>query len=526
MQADSSLWDSLVFDGIDDLAVEAVTAVFGTVDVVARGRAAGAVCPDGSGFSDRVHDSYQRRLRDLPLGEFRIVILLAVRRFICGSSDCPRRTFAEPFAQLTTPHASRLNRALERVGLALAGRAGSRLAAELGFDVGRMTLLRRVMALPDPQPSTPRVLGVDDFATRRGQSYATVITDGERHRPIDVLPGREAGPLAAWLTAHPGVEIICRDRAGAYAEGARLGAPNALQVADRFHLGQGLGRTVETCVAAHRECLRTPTPPIPSSRDTQQGDTELPRLEPAGRRAQRKKAAHALVHELLKQGHSRRAIARPLGWGLNTVLRYASVPHWQNTLRENPPRPSRLDPYKPCLERRFAEGCTSVTRLHRELLAENTPVTYQMVRAHIASLRASPPQAPPPPPTAGKATGWLTHHPSTLSEEDRAAAKEVLARCPELDTGPGHIREFGEILTERRGITLPTWIGAVDASQLPGLTGFALHLLRNLDAVTAGLTLEWSSGGTEGAVNRIKKIKRQLYGHAGFELLRKMLLLQ
>ncbi|WP_244188280.1 transposase [Streptomyces regalis] len=247
---------------------------------------------------------------------------------------------------------------------------------------------------------------------------------------------------------------------------------------------------------------------------------------PAGRRAQRKKAAHALVHELLQQGHSRRAIARHLGWGLNTVLRYANAPHWQNTLRENRPRPSRLDPYKPYLERRFTEGCTSVTRLHRELLAEDAPVTYQMVRAHIASLRASPSQAPPPPPTVRQVTGWLTRHPTALSEEDRAVLKDVLARCSELDTAAGHIRQFGEILADRRGTTLPTWIDAVDASQLPGLTGFALHLLRDLDAVTAGLTLEWSSGGTEGAVNRIKKIKRQLYGRAGFELLRKMILLQ
>jgi hypothetical protein len=208
------------------------------------------------------------------------------------------------------------------------------------------------------------------------------------------------------------------------------------------------------------------------------------------------------------------------------VLRYARAAHWQDTLRENRPRPSRLDPYKPYLKRRFAAGCTSVTRLHRELLDKNAPVTYAMVRAYVATLRAAPPDAPPPPPTVRQVTGWLTRHPAALSEEERAALKDVLARCPELDTAASHIRGFGEILTGRLGTTLPAWIDAVDASQLPGLTGFALHLLRDLDAATAGLSLHWSSGGTEGAVNRIKKIKRQLYGRAGFELLRKVILLR
>ncbi|WP_328761052.1 MULTISPECIES: ISL3 family transposase [unclassified Streptomyces] len=515
MQTDAPFWDSLVFDGIDDVDVEAVTAAFGTVEVVARGRAAGAACPDCGRFSDRVHDRYQRRLKDLPLAEQGFVIRLMVRRFICGSADCPRRTFAEPFSRLAAPYArftTRLNHALERVGLALAGRAGARLAAQLGFSAGRMTLLRRVMALPDPRFSTPRVLGVDDFAIRRGQTYSTVLTSVEDHRVVDVLPTCEAGPLAAWLVRHPGVEIICRDRAGAYAEGARRGAPDALQVADRFHLWQGLGRAVETCVAAHRDCLRNPSP--------------SGMLPEATRRAERKKAAHALVHELLAQGHSRRAIARHLGWGLNTVLRYANAARWQDTLRENRPRPSRLDPYKPYLERQFAAGCTSVTRLHGELVAEHAPVTYGMVRAHIATLRRAPAGAPPRTPAVRQVTGWLTRHPTTLNEEDRAGLKEILAHCPELDKAAGYVRDFGEMLTDRLGSTLPTWIDAVDASQLPGLTGFALHLHRDLDAVTAGLTLDWSSGSIEGAVNRIKKIKRQLYGRAGFDLLRKMILLQ
>ncbi|WP_234433583.1 transposase [Streptomyces rimosus] len=299
--------------------------------------------------------------------------------------------------------------------------------------------------------------------------------------------------------------------------------PDALQVADRFHLWHGLGRALETCVAAHRECLQTLTPHQPKSASTPQEGAEL-----SGRRTQRKKAAHALVHELLAQGYSRRAIARHLDWSLNTVLRHAGAAHWQDTLRTNRPRPAWLDPYKPYLVRRFAAGCTSVTRLHRELLAENAPVSYQMVRAYVATLRATPLQPPPPPPSVRQVTGWLTRHPRALSEDEHAARKDALARCPELDTAAEHVRGFGEILTNRLGPTLPlpAWIEAVDASQLPGLTDFALHLLRDLDAVAAELTVHWSSGGTEGAVNRIKKIKRQLYDRAGFPLLRKMILLQ
>ncbi|WP_432127692.1 hypothetical protein [Streptomyces sp. bgisy082] len=167
------------------------------------------------------------------------------------------------------------------------------------------------------------------------------------------------------------------------------------------------------------------------------------------------------------------------------MLRYANAARWQDIIRDNRPRSSRLDPYKPYLERHFAEGCTGVTRLHGELVAEQAPVTYGMVRAHIATLRGAPSAAP----TVRQVIGWITRHPTTLAEEGRADLKDVLARCPELDTAAKHVRDFDQILTDRLGSTLPTWIDAVDANQLPGLTGFALHLRRDLDAVTAELTL-------------------------------------
>ncbi|MFJ7271223.1 ISL3 family transposase [Streptomyces sp. NPDC099050] len=526
MGLEDSCWTSLVFAGLDgELAVRAVRSSLGLVCVTGSGRSASEECPDCGRLGERVHDRYRRRVHDLPLGGQPVVITLLVRRFICDNTRCARRTFAEPFTRVTAPYARctrRLGSWLEVIGLALAGRAGARLATAFGIVAGRMTFLRRVLALPDPERGVPRVLGVDDFATRRGATYATVITSGETHQVIDVLPGREAGPLAAWLSAHPGVEVICRDRAGAYAEGSRLGAPDAVQVADRFHLWQGLGRAVEKSVGAHRSCLQEPAPP-----STQADSIEPPaHADPTGPRAERMRSAHAQVHELITQGHSLRGIARHLGWGRKTVMRYAHAARWQDMIVGMPPRPSKLDPYKPYLQRRWSEGCKNARALHREITERGYPDGYASVRDYLVAFRPTVGTPAPAPPSVRRVTGWLTRHPGTLSEDEHQHLKMILAQCPELEAAHQHIRDFGKILTCRLGNQLPGWIEAVVRDYLPGLNGFARGLNTDFDAVTAGLTLSWSSGGTEGAVNRIKKIKRQLYGRAGFELLRKMILLQ
>ncbi|MEV2236373.1 ISL3 family transposase [Streptomyces phaeochromogenes] len=522
----------IVFPHLEKVRVQHVRVEDGLVRVEARARDSVLPCPDCGVYSGRVHSWYQRCLADAAVGGRPVVIDLSVRRLFCDVTGCPRRTFAEQVEGLTFHYGRRtvvLRALVEAIALALAGRADARLAAVLHIVVSRMTLLNVLMTLPDPCPRSPRVLGVDDFAIRRGRRYGTVLVDIESHDVLDLLPGREKEPVAVWLAGHPGIEVICRDRAGAYAEAARAGAPDALQVADRWHLWDNLATAIERTVIAHRPCLQAPEPSAPSARrlapappSTLNPDTGIEKWL-----VTRTRERHKAVQRLLAKGWSISAIGRELSLARHTAERYA---HCENLdgLIDGALRTTRLDDYKPYLIRRWNEGCTDAARLFREIQAQGYPGrTPQAVRRYLRPLRTGlgSIRSPAPVLKPQQVTNWIMWNPQYLRTDEKQQLGEVLTRCPELTAARGHVHAFAHMICNLGGDSLPAWTDAVHADDLPALHAFADGLQRDHQAVIAGLTLPWSSGPVEGHVNRIKMLKRQMYGRAGFALLRKRVLL-
>lgn len=541
----------ILFPHLAGLDLSRVADAGDAVVAFASVRGAQARCPDCGQASSRVHSRYQRLVADGAAGGRPLLIALSVRRFRCTSPACPRTTFVEQAEGLTGRYLRRtlpLRELLARFGLELAGRAGARLATVLGIPVHSSTLLRLVMALPDPEvTAAPRVTGVDDFALRKGQVYGTVVADAESGKVIDLLPDREATTLEEWLKARPGAEIICRDRATAYRDGASAGAPLAVQVADRWHLWHNLGEYAEKAVAAHRGCLAG-APEAPACGDGESpppGQVPAPALpeEPDGLRdvlgrervlVARTLERHAAVHALLREGRSQREAAEILGLDRKTAGRFAAEADPARLLVKATGRAGKLDPFKPWINQRWNEGITSAAALHAEMAAtQGWTGSVQAVGRYVRQFRGAdgrsragrnPLRAPPaaPPPKTREVTRWVLTRPDNLDPADQARLDAATARCPHLDDLARHVRSFAQIMARRQGLPeLEGWLAGAEASDLPQLRSFARGIRRDQQAVTAGLSLPYSSAALEGNVNKIKLIKRQMFGRAGFPLLRK-----
>jgi len=509
--------------------------------LVAHTTARTASCPVCHQPASSVHSRYQRRVADLPCSGRAVTLVIHARRFFCRTPTCPRRTFRERLPALVASGARRsccLLAALTQIGIALGGKPGARLARQIGMPASNHTLLRLVRAAPLPAAAPPKIVGVHDWAWKKGRRYGTILCDLERHRAVDLLPERSADSVAAWLGAFPGVTVIARDRSDLYADGASRGAPQARQVADRFHLMKNLGEALDRFLQHKRAVLKQIATPVAPSGAV---------LPPPGQPWQERQEAdslrrHAVVlarYERVIALHAKRVeiadIARAVGISRTTVYRYVRL---GGPPERKQPRPRQrhhkvLDPYKEHLLHRWGEGCHTATRLWREIRAMGYRSSYANVVRFLAPLRLPVGQRPSiyrergtsdPTPTPRQVAMLFLQRTERLTTEQGTLIVRLCEADGAIAAAHALTRDFAMIARERQGERLDAWIADAIAADIPDLRRFALGLLPDKKAIQAGLTEEWSNGQTEGHINRLKTLKRQMYGRAKFDLLRQRLL--
>jgi transposase len=515
--------------------------------------AANASCPLCGCASDRVHSRYTRTIADLPAHDRPVALRLIVRRFRCATPGCRRAIFCERVPELVAPHAratGRLTDIHRLVGLALGGEPGARLADRLDIPTSPDTLLRRVKQDRDETAPPPRFIGIDDWAWSKGRRYGTIVVDLERGRVIDLLPGRDAEALKRWLADHPGVELISRDRWPEYARAASEAAPAARQVADRWHLLKNLREAIERLFERHSGLIAQALKEAASNSEataspTPTGVEERPAIEtpspPRGpvaaspgehaQQAKRRRRVEGFesARELRRLGRSIRGISKELGLSRNAVRRYlrrSACPDWE----PGRPRRSQLDAFRSWIDGRIGEGNTNAAALHRELTARECAASYHAVRRYVtkrlaaagksrARINAARPPAPPPPSPKRLSFDWV-HRREAREAEQTARLEAIRGRSAELAGALDLADEFAALIRKQSSGTLSDWLARAEVSMCPELRRFAEGIRRDEAAVRAAVTESWSNGQVEGQVNRLKAIKRQMFGRAGLALLR------
>jgi transposase len=524
------------------------------ITLLVRSTQATVPCPLCAIPARRIHSRYERMLADLPWAHYRVRLQLQVRKWFCPNPHCIRRIFTERLPTVAAPWARRtlrLARRLVALGIALGGTAGVRLGQQWDLAMSRNTLLRGLRQMPLPALPTPRVLGVDDFALRKRHTYGTIFVDLERRQPVALLPERTAEPVAQWLRAHPGVEVIARDRSSAYAEGARQGAPEATQVADRWHLLQNLADALEQVFTTQRKALdavnaagrqqpvplpdgavAVPVPPPPTP----------PREEQrAAQRAAHRQAIYEQVWALHRQGWPVVAIAAQVGRSCRTIERYLHMPTWPGRQHRRHYGRSLLNPYKAYLLERWNAGCHTAIQLFRELQARGYPGSYRRVTAYVSRIRQAqgiPPRRqglrqtlpvvaePSCPPLTPRQATWLVLRRAEQRTEDEAQQLALVrAQSAEVAEAIDLAQDFATLVRQRQPAQLDPWLKRATTSTLEALQRFAKGLWDDYAAVKAGVTLSWSSGPVEGHINRLKMLKRQMFGRARLDLLSRRFLL-
>jgi transposase len=533
------------FSSVLGLPAELQVLSFDLVDhlllIEVASTAAESACPVCQSPTSRIHSHYSRKAGDLACGGHQVQLILHVRKFFCTNQDCSRKIFAErltaflePWARVTT----RLGQQIEAIGLASCGRLGARLGSRLRIEISRTSILRRVMKLATKTTDKVAHLGVDDFSLRRGRTFGTVLVDLQRHQILDLLPDRQKESAAAWMKRHPEITHVSRDRGKDSAAAAKEGAPQAIQVADRYHIGQNLAEAVQLLLARiltelkqaqdeeagePRQLMKaslpmTQWPPTPG-KDVQQAV--------AKRRAEREDR-YQQVAQLREQGLTSKQIAARM------LMNERTVRHWLQRKTAPDVRPRRkyasdFDAYAPYVLQRWQAGCRNGLQLWREIAAQGYPGSSRMVSRFLDTLKAAETVTPEGthrlPHYTSKSARWLfMRRPAELEdiEQEDLAAFRLLN--PSLNTAYGLVQDFLQMMRKREGERLDDWLRRVHEGQVPEGPRFAHGVEEDYEAVKAGLTLALNNGQVEGHVTKIKLIKRMMYGRAEFPLLRQRVL--
>jgi|WetSurSiteA1Bulk_404760.scaffolds.fasta_scaffold09779_2 transposase len=487
-------------------------------------------CPECNCPSSRVHSYYTRNPHDLSFGFFRLRLNLTVRRMRCMNMQCKRKTFAERMPDFLPFHAQRTLRQthlLQCLMFEMNGEAGSRICRLIKTCASPDTIIRIARRTTLPKYSIPRIIGIDDWAIRKGVKYGTLIVDLEQHRPIAVLPDRTMESIKSWLQEHPSIQMVCRDRYSEYIEGIRQGAPTAVQITDRWHLLRNLSDTVRRMFAGLGKELQEVANLL--AIEEQGGNLHL-NEKPMTPKTEKMSHQDKLLQDvkiLARQGYSNRQIAKMLPIHRETVARYKIED--RAPVRGGEKKHIAV-PYEKVILQLWQAGCHSPKQIYLELKGRGFKGSMSSSYRYLLHLGMQAGQQEqklqPRRLTAGQAAWLLTAPEQKLNDYQKRYREKLCSLSPVVLEAFHLANGFILMVKEQKHDQLSAWIENAQKSSVSKLRSFSTGLVSDYLAVHAALSFDWSNGQLEGQVNRLKTIKRLMYGRANFDLLQKRILCQ
>jgi transposase len=476
-----------------------------------RRAAVSATCPCCGASSRRIQSRYTRQAADLPIAGRRVVLRVTVRRFWCAAVLCRRRIFAERFGDNVLAPLSRRTGRLETIvhhlGLALGGRPAAAFADRLMMPVSNDTLVRVVRRGTEQPRDKLAVIGIDDFAFRRGQRYGTIVCDLERRRSVTLLPDRELATSQAWLSDHPSIMTVARDRGGGYGEAIAKALPHADQVADRWHLMENASRAFLDAVGKSMRQIRKA---VGSAVINPELLTYAERLQYEG--FLRRQETNEAILELSRQGVPIKQIVKRTGYS-RKLVRSVLRGQRSDVFRV---RQSSLEEWLPWLDSRWAQGARNASALCRGQIG----VVSEWARRRRLAERADQ-SALARTPSARSIARLMTLARDDLSKSDAVLVAAIESNIPDLVTARTLIDDFQQMIRSKAAAKLEVWLDGAKAS----LVGpFANGVQKDIAAVRNAIISPWSNGQTEGQITKLKLIKRQMYGRAKIDLLQARLI--